>query len=67
MDSYDIKKTLKKAGVPAFIIAIINAALYLAKQNGIDIDESKVWEVALGGYGSWIALVNWIKNRKKKE
>jgi hypothetical protein len=65
IDSYQPLKTVKKAALPAFIIIILNIALSFAKQYGVVLDESVVWELALAGYGALLALINWIKNHKK--
>lgn len=62
---YNPAKTAKKAAIPGLIIILVNVVLSIAKSKGIEIDEAAVWEIALGGYGSIIALLNWIKNHKK--
>lgn len=64
-EKYLPSKTAGKAAIPASILILINIAIAVIKQNGIDIDESSVWQIALAGYGAIIALINWIKHHKK--
>jgi hypothetical protein len=62
---YRRSKTVKKAALPGFIIILVNLVIAYCKQSGIEIDEAAVWEIAFGGYGSLVALLNYLKNRKK--
>jgi len=62
---YRKSKTVKKAALPGFILILVNLVIAYCKQSGIEIDEAAVWEIALGGYGSLVALLNYLKNRKK--
>lgn len=63
---YSIAKTAKKASLPVVILVLVRIAIAAAKESGVEIDEQTVYEIALGGYAGIIALINWIKNRKKK-
>jgi hypothetical protein len=62
---YSKSKTMKKAALPGFILILVNLVIAYCKQSGIEIDEAAVWEIALGAYGSLVALMNYLKNRKK--
>jgi hypothetical protein len=62
---YRKSKTMKKAALPGFILILVNLVIAYCKQSGIEIDEAAVWEIAFGGYGSLVALMNYLKNRKK--
>jgi hypothetical protein len=63
--TYSGLKTAAKAA-PAFImILVVQAAKAAAAAAGITIDDATLTSIALAGYGGLMALINWIKNRKK--
>jgi hypothetical protein len=62
---YSIGKTALKATPPFIVILIVNAAKAALQQAGITIDDQTLFTIGLAGYGGYVALMNWIKNRKK--
>jgi hypothetical protein len=64
---YSTGKTIKKAAVPLIFIVLVRAVLAAAEQAGITLDENTVWTALGAGYAGLMALINWIKNRMKKE
>jgi len=65
MEKYSIGKSLKKGALPLALVVLVNIAIQIAKANGIAIDEGAVWSIAGMGYSALVALINWLKNRKK--
>lgn len=68
MDSqnqYSVLKTIFKGAPPLIIIILVQAACAAANAAGITVDSAFVMKIAMGGYGAYLALMNWIKNRKK--
>ena len=64
--SYKLSITARKAAFPFICVVIVRAAIAAAEQAGIKIDESLIWTAAGAGYSALVALINWIKNHKKK-
>lgn len=62
---YSIGKTALKATPPFIVILLINATKAALQQAGITIDDQTLFTIGLAGYGGYVALINWIKNRKK--
>jgi hypothetical protein len=62
---YSIGKTAQKAAPPFVVLILANAAKAALKQAGIEIDDQTLFNIYLAGCGAYLALANWIKNRKK--
>lgn len=63
---YNAGVTLKKAAIPAILVAIVEAAAAALPTMGIEIDKAVLYQVAVLGYAALIGFINWLKNRKKK-
>ena len=64
-NTYSIAKTATKAAPPLLVLLLVPAAKALLSAAGITMDDQQLYTIALSSYGGIIALLNWIKNRKK--
>lgn len=65
MSRYSARKTVKKAALPVSLAALLELLILLAKTKGIDLDAATVLAIAGAGYGAVVALINWLKNRRR--
>lgn len=62
---YSPAKTAIKGAAPLAVLVVAWALRAAAARAGVAIDESTSYQVAILGYGAFLAFVNWLKNRKR--
>jgi hypothetical protein len=62
---YSKLKTIKKAFPPLMLIVIVRAIIGTMESGGIIGDDRTVWTVSVAVYSVYVAVVNWLKNRKR--
>jgi hypothetical protein len=65
IEKYDLGVTVKKAGYPLLVIALVESAYAALVAAGVHVDKALLYTVAVSGYSAIIAFINWIKNHKK--
>lgn len=64
--AYSSSKTALKTVLPGLIVPISIGIDVVAKQFGIDIADGRSYEIAIGIYGFFQGVGNWLKHRRKK-
>ena len=65
VSTYDFGKTVQKAAYPFSVVIIVEGAYLILHQCGIQVDKSILYALAVSGYATIAAIVNYFKNRKK--
>jgi len=63
--TYSIKKSIGKGLYPLAIIFVVEITHAILAGTGITVEKTVLYEAAAAGYATIMALVNYIKNRKK--
>ena len=64
---YPLAVTALKTGTPMLFVIISEALHAAAVASGIDVDIGATYATVTTVYAAVTGLINWIKNRKKKE
>lgn len=64
---YDAKKSISKALPPLILAVIIESLSAALDQNGVAIGKDHLYQAGAGIMAGYFAIVNWLKNRKKKK
>jgi len=65
-NTYNPLTTGIKAAPPVAVVAIVETLCPVLQAHGVDIDRAFCYSVLMGSYAVYLAVSNWLKNRKKK-
>lgn len=65
-DTYKGKTTVLKAVPPVAAGIGVEIAWFICQRAGIDIPKDQLYQLSVVLLGGYYALINWIKNRKKR-
>lgn len=64
-NKYSFGKTASKAAPPFLVLLLVPALKAALTAAGITLSDQDLYSIVLAGYGSVIALINWLKNKNR--
>jgi len=63
--AYSAGLTVKKAGIPLVVIALVECAAAALPAAGVSIDKAVLYQIGISGYAAVIGAINFFKNRRR--